>query len=143
MKNIRAFYGFLSLLFLFLGMTIYLLFRNLNGTILFSLILKYKFIKTILVPLKPSVFANILRYNIPDMFWFLSGILFFRFIWFFNINIQLVYIFCFYGIAFIIEISQLSEKIPGTFDWMDLLFLGIAAFVEGLLYKNYFPRRFV
>jgi hypothetical protein len=35
------------------------------------------------------------------------------------------------------------EKIPGTFDWFDLLFLGIGAFVEGLLYKKFILRRIV
>ena len=39
------------------------------------------------------------------------------------------------------ETSQLSEKVPGTFDLLDLLFMGIGAFVEGLLYKLFTTRR--
>jgi hypothetical protein len=46
-------------------------------------------------------------------------------------------------IGFVLEISQLSDKIPGTFDWLDLLFIGIAAFGEGLLYKTLVLRRMV
>ena len=35
----------------------------------------------------------------------------------------------------ILEASQLSKNVPGTFDWLDLFFMGVGAFVEGLLYK--------
>jgi hypothetical protein len=48
---------------------------------------------------------------------------------------------CFYVIGLIIETSQLSEKVPGTFDWFDLFFMGLVAFVEGLLYKLCITRR--
>jgi hypothetical protein len=77
------------------------------------------------------------------MLWFVSAILLFRFIWFKKIKAQAVYIFCFYGIAIVLEICQLSAKIPGTFDWLDLLFMGMGAFVESLLYKFFTIRRIV
>ena len=141
MDTRRTFYGLLSLVTLILGMVIYLLFRDLNNMVLFAWIPKPAFFDKILIPLKLSMFTNVLRYNIPDMLWFISGILFFRFIWFNRIKIQAAYIFCFYGIGLILEISQLSDKVPGTFDLLDLLFMGIAAFVEGLLYKFYIQMR--
>jgi hypothetical protein len=143
MKNMKTLYGLLSLLALVSGMTIYLLFRDVNNMVLFSLMPKPEFLKTILIPLKPSLFSNILRYNIPDMLWFVSAILFFRFMWFYKTNIQKAYIFCFYIIAAVFETSQLSKKVPGTFDWMDVLCMGIGAFVEGLLYKNFIQRKIV
>jgi len=133
--KIRPFYGLLSILTLVLGMIIFLLFRDLNNMLLFSWLPKPEFLKTTLIPLKPSLFSDIFRYNIPDMLWFVSAILFFRFIWFYKINVQKAYIACFYGTGIIFEASQLSKNIPGTFDWMDVLFMGIGAFVEGLLYK--------
>ena len=136
-------YGLLSLLTLILGMVIYLLFRDLNNMVIFAWIPKPAFLGTVLIPLEPSMLENVLRYNIPDMLWFVSGILLFRFIWFYKVKIQTVYIVCFYVIGLVLEISQLSEKVPGTFDWFDLLFMGIGAFVEGLLYKIYIQRRFV
>ena len=83
MKRIRAFYGVLSLLTLILGMVIYLLFRDLNNMVLFSWIQKPKLFETTLIPLKSSIITDILKYNIPDMLWFISAILFFRFIWFY------------------------------------------------------------
>jgi hypothetical protein len=58
------------------------------------------------------------------------------FIWFYKSKTQAAYIWCFYAAGLIIEISQMSEKIPGTFDLLDLFFLGIGAFVEGLLYND-------
>ena len=111
--------------------------------ILFSWIPKPVFFEKTLIPLKPSVFTDIVRYNLPDMLWFVSAILFLRFIWFYKTKIQTVYVLCFYAIGFGFEIAQLSEKVPGTFDLLDLLFMGIGAFVEGLLYKICVLRRFV
>ena len=143
MKRIRAFYGIFSFLTLITGIGIYLLFRDLNNIVLFAWIPKPEFFGNVLVPLKPSVPANFLRYYMPDMLWFLSAILFFRFIWFYRIKMQKVYIFCLYGIGVVLETSQLSKNVPGTFDWFDLLFMGIGAFVESLLYKFFLIRRLV
>jgi len=143
MKKIRMVYGLLSLLTLIIGIVIYLLFRNLNNIILFKLIPKPEFIGKTLIPLKPSVFSDIFRYNLPDMLWFISAILFLRFIWFYNIKMQTVYILCFYGVGLVIETSQLSKKIPGTFDWLDLFVLFIGAFLESLLYRKFIIRRYV
>jgi hypothetical protein len=88
------------------------------------------------IPVKHSFFTSMLLYNLPDALWFLSGILLIRFIWFNKKKWQGIYIICFYGIALIFETSQISKNVPGTFDVLDLLFMGITAFVEGLLYKK-------
>jgi len=143
MKDIRTLYGLLSLITLITGMLIYLLFRNVNNMILFNWIPKPAFLKTVLIPLKPSIFSSFIKYHLPDMLWFVSAVLFLRYVWFYKPNEQTIYIICFYIVALIFEISQLSEKIPGTFDWFDLLFMFIVAFVEGLLYKKFILRRFV
>jgi len=131
----------MSLLTLLTGIVIYLLFRDLNNIVLFAWIPKPQFLETVLVPLQPSVPADFVRYHLPDTLWFVSAILFFRFMWFYKIKIQKAYIFSFYVIGLIIETSQLSEKVPGTFDWFDLFFMGIGTFVEGLLYKFFTTRR--
>ena len=143
MNKNKTVYGLLSLLTLFLGIVIYLLFRDFNNMILFSWIPKPEFLKNTLVVMKSSIFTDILNYNIPDMFWFVSAILFFRFIWFYKIKVQTIYILCFYLIGISFEIGQLSDKIPGTFDWLDLLFFSIGAFIEGLLYNKFISRRIV
>jgi hypothetical protein len=137
MNKVRAFYGLFSLLSLILGMVIYLVFRDMSNMILFARLPKFGFVKTVFIQLKPSIFSYFLKFNLPDILWFLSGVFLLRFIWFFNYKAQKIYIFCFYGTGLIFEISQLSESVPGTFDMLDLLFMGITAFVEGLLYKNF------
>ena len=137
MKKIRVFYGILSLFTLAFGICIYIIFRDLNHLIVFKWIPWLEFTKPILVELKPSVFSYILKYNIPDMLWFVSGILLLRFIWFNKQKEQKIYILCFYAIGLAFEISQLFDFIPGTFDFLDLLFMGTGAFFEGLLYNIY------
>jgi len=143
MKRIKLFYGLLSLMTLFIGIVIFLLFRDLNNIVLFSWIPKPEFLNTVLVPLKPSAFTDFLKYHLPDTLWFISAILFLRFLWFYKAKTQTAYIVCFYCFGLVLETSQLLEKVPGTFDWFDLLFMGIGAFVEGLLYKFCIKRRFV
>ena len=34
----------------------------------------------------------------------------------------------------ILEIVQLSENVPETFDFLDLLFMGAGAFIEAVIY---------
>jgi hypothetical protein len=140
MRNKRTFYGLLSLFTLIAGIGIYILFRDLNNMVFFAWAPKPAFAGTVLIPLRPSLFSNILKYHLPDMLWFLSAILFFRCLWFNRTRIQKAYIHTFYVAAAVFEISQLSEKVPETFDFLDLLFMGICAFIEGLLYNTYIKR---
>jgi len=134
MKKIRILYGLLSAFSLIAGIGIYFIFRDKNNMLIFEWIPILKFAETVFIQLTPSVFTDILRYNIPDMLWFVSGIMLLRFIWFYRYREQKIYVICFYFMGAIFEVSQLSEKILGTFDFLDLLFMGIGAFVEGLLY---------
>jgi len=143
MKKLRGAYALLSALFLIMGMCIYLLFRDLTNIIFFVWMPKPESVGNITVHLPPSIFSNVLRHNLAGMFWFVSGILFFRFVWFHRAKTQRAYIWGFYGLGVILEASQLSEKIPGTFDLLDLLFMGIGALVEGLLYRFLLIRRLV
>lgn len=136
----RQAYGLASLVSLVTGMGIYLLFRNTN-MLLFDWAPKLEFFRDKLISIEFSCISSMLLYNLPDSLWFLSGILFIRFIWFHSPKEQSVYIFCFYFLGLTFEISQLSSIIPGTFDYLDILFMGIAAFVEGLLYYFLANRR--
>jgi hypothetical protein len=135
----RRFYGLASFVSLVTGMGIYLFFRNTN-MLLFEWMPKLIFFKNVYIPTKQSVFTSMLFFNLPDALWFLSGILFLRFIWFYRHKEQNVYIICFFLMGIVFEISQLSDNIPGTFDWLDLFFMGITALLEGLLYKIFIQR---
>ena len=132
--------GVLSLVSLIIGMAIYFFFRDLD-MVLFRFLPKPHFLAGFFIPVKPSVFSSFFLYNLPDALWFLSGILLLRFAWFSKPHWQNIYIACFCGIALILETSQLSKSVPGTFDAMDLLFMALIAFIEGLLYNTFFSRR--
>jgi len=141
-KYIKGFYGWFSLIFLVVGMGIYLFFRKLN-IIFFEYIPKPLVLGMFNKSLPSSTLTGIILFNLPDMLWFLSGIFLLRFIWFYNKKWQNIYIYCFYGIALLFETMQLLNSIPGTFDIKDLFFMGIGAFIEGLLYKNFINRRLI
>ena len=135
-------YGVLSLTSLIIGMAIYLLFRDLN-MVLFSFLPKPHFLSGFFIPVKPSFFSSFLLYNLPDALWFLSGIMFLRFAWFDKPQWQSIYIACFCVIALILETSQISKNIHGTFDAMDLFFMAMTAFIEGFIYNTFFARRMI
>ncbi|MCL2233071.1 MAG: hypothetical protein FWB99_08350 [Treponema sp.] len=137
----RIVYGLLSVLLLIMGICVYLFFRDLTRIIFFAWVPLPEFLKPALAELPPSIFSSIVMHNTAGMLWFVSGIMFLRFVWFYRAKEQKVYIGCFCAAAAIMEIAQLSEKVPGTFDVLDLLFMGIGAFVEGLLYNFYVKRR--
>ena len=142
MDRKRLINGLMSLLFLIAGLCIYFFFRDLNNIILFNWIPKPEFAETVCIQLKPSFFSGILMFNFPDMLWFVSGILFLRFIWFYKLREQKIYVICFYIIGAVIELSQFFENTPGTFDILDLLFMSLGAFIEGILnkYKSFFVK---
>jgi glycopeptide antibiotics resistance protein len=75
------------------------------------------------------------------MLWFLSGVLLLRCLWAGQWKWQAVYIAVFYFLALTIEISQLGTNVPGTFDPFDLLFMGITALLEGVIYNSFIKRR--
>jgi len=137
----RTLYALLSSLLLFAGICVYFFFRDTTHLLFFAWVPKPAFLTDVFIQLPPSVFSSILMHNTAGMLWLVSGILFLRFIWFHKPLAQNVYIGGFCAAAAIMEISQLSERVPGTFDILDLLFMGIGAFVEGLLYKFFFKRR--
>jgi len=126
-----------------MGIGIYVLFRNLSYLHFLAWIPLPEFAKKAFIPLPPSAFSFFVMYNLAGMLWFVSGIAFLRFVWFYRAGTQKVYVGSFYALGALIEISQLSERVSGTFDLLDLLFMGIGAFVEGLLYTIFVKRRMV
>ena len=143
MDKTRIAYGISVFVFLISGMTIYVLLRDLDNIVLFKYLKKPEILGMMRLELKSSMVADILKFNIPDLLWFMSGIFLIRFIWFNSKEEEKYYILIFILIAFILEISQVSNKVSGTFDILDLVFLGIGAFVEGLIYKYFIKRRLV
>jgi len=128
-------------LLLLMGIAIYLFFRDVSNLVILARIPAPEFARNMYIQLPPSILSDIVRYNLAGMLWFVSGILFLRFMWFHKTTTQRAYIGCFYVMGALFEISQLSERVTGTFDVLDLLFMGIGAFVEGLLYTFFVKRR--
>jgi hypothetical protein len=73
--------------------------------------------------------------SFPDGAWLLSGLLMVRSVWIAHRKPGDVYVFVFCLAALFLELIQLAETIPGTFDGGDLLFLGAAVLCEELFYK--------
>jgi hypothetical protein len=136
----RLRYGIASLAALIGGLAIYFFFRS-RDIVLFAWLPQLPALDAFYIPLQPSVFASFLRYNLPDMLWFLSGVLLLRCLWAGQQKMQTAYIAVFYVLALSIEISQLGLGIPGTFDPFDLLFMGISALLEGVIYTYFSTRR--
>jgi len=134
--KVRMLYGFSSFLFLVAGIGVYFLFRDLSGMVFFAWVPYHEFVGNVHIQLPSSALSNVLMYNTAGMLWFMSGILFFRFLWFRRPKTQKVYIACFCLLAATIEIAQLSGNVPGTFDPLDLLFMGAGALAEGLVYNR-------
>jgi hypothetical protein len=141
MKKARLVYGLLSPIVLIAGVCVYALFRT-PGSLLITAWLPHLYsFDSALVPLPPSPFSHVLKYNIAGMFWLVSGILFFRFVWFGNVKTQRLYITLLCTMAAAFEISQLSGRFAGTFDPLDLLFMGIGVSIEAALYTVFVKRK--
>jgi len=132
---IAAFLTFLG------GVTVYAFLRDINNMILFHFFPKIPFLSTLYVPVKTdALWPNIFRNNLPDGLWCLSGLLLVRAIWLHNAKWRAIYGGIFIAIALSFEISQLSGNMPGTFDALDLVFMGLFAFLESIIF-NMFIRR--
>jgi len=103
MEKVRIAYALLSPMFLIMGMFVYLLFRDLNSLVLFAWVPRPEFAGNAIIQLPPSFLSGIVKYNLAGMLWFVSGILFFRFVLFRRGKAQKVYIGCFYGMGAILE----------------------------------------
>lgn len=74
-------------------------------------------------------------YNLPDGLWFLSGLLLIRAVWLTNKKWWVFYCGIFILIALLMEISQLIETVPGTFDLLDIVFFIFFTFMENLIFN--------
>lgn len=139
---IKIVYLSLSVIALFLGVTIYASYRN-TDIVLFNWIAKPGFIDALYSPAstETGIIKSMLVYNLPDGLWFLSGVLLMRSIWLPNLTYYRLYLLIFSLLAIIIEISQLKKNVSGTFDILDLIFMGLSVLMEGVVYKLFITRR--
>jgi hypothetical protein len=130
-KNIR--YVLLSFSFcsLLVGVLFYVIFRKNN--LLINDIFNIRFLDVKV--LDNLFFISFIRYNLPDGLWLLSGILLLRALWIHNQKTSQIYVGVFILFAFSLEIIQYFSIMPGTFDVLDLVTMGIFALFEQITYK--------
>ena len=125
------------------GAAIYAFFRNINNMTLFHFFPKPLFLASLYNPIKTeSIWSNMFIYNLPYGLWCLSGLLLVRSNWLHNEKWRVIYS----GIFITIVMSYVVLKLPGithgTFDVLDLIFMGFFAFIESLIF-NMFIRRYL
>jgi len=142
-KKLKTVYFIAALVFFLGGIAIYAFFRNLN-MVLFRFFPKPLFLDTLFIPLKTdSILMRLFLFNLPDGLWFLSGLLLIRALWLENTGWGNVYRGIFCAAALVIELTQSFENVPGTFDLLDLLFMGIFAFLESIIFNSFVKRSLV
>jgi len=141
-KQLKLAYRIAALLAFFSGVAIYAFLRNINNMVLFNFFPKNPFISSLYIPGKTgTLWSDIFRYNLPDGLWCLSGLLLVRAVWLNNAKWRVIYIGIFIGAALSFEILQLSENILGTFDVLDLVFMGFFAFIESIIFNMFIRRK--
>jgi len=131
MRNLRLVYGISSLAALSIGFLCYYFFRDSNLIFynMFNINITHN---NLYVP--GNFLSYFLKYNLCDGLWLFSGILLLRFIWFGNPGIGNYYIIIFICAALLLELLQIMEYVPGTFDILDMLTMAIFALLERCIY---------
>ena len=143
-RQLKLIYYTASFLAFFGGVAIYAFFRNINNMAMFRFIPKPLFLVSLYNPIKTeSIWSNLFIYNLPYGLWCLSGLLFIRAIWLQNIKWRSVYGGIFITIVMSYVILKLPGITPGTFDIIDLVFMGLFAFIESIIFNMFIRRKIV
>jgi len=125
------------------GICIYAFFRNINNMVMFKFFPKPSFFNTLYIPLNTnSIWIYMFIYNLPYGLWCFSGLLLVRSIWLHNEKWRKIYRGIFIAVVMFYVILKLPRIILGTFDVLDLLFMGFFAFLESIIF-NLFIRRYL
>jgi hypothetical protein len=138
----RRAYAFAAAGALALGVSVYLLFRDLSGLALSKWLgIPWKTDRPIIgVNPEGQPVAAVLAGSLPDLCWFLCGVFVIRSVWFSCRKWCGRYACSFGALAVLWELAQLHEGIPGVFDPWDMAFIVMAVVVEGGIY-NFCIRR--
>ena len=134
LNKTRQKYFFAAFFTLLFGLIIYAFFRN-HDFVIYQFIPKPSYINMFNFTLKTdTLFTSMFLFNLPDGLWFLSGLLMIRAVWLTNPLWHLVYFLIFSIIAVFMETLQIFSFLPGTFDFLDILFMVFFAFFENLFF---------
>jgi len=141
--QLKQAYCIASILAFLGGAAIYAFFRNINNMIMFRFFPKPSFLTSLYIPVKTdSILFNMFIYNLPYGMWCLSGLLLVRAVWLHNAKFRAVYSGIFITVVMSYVLLKLPGIIPGTFDALDLIFMGFFAFIESIIF-NMFIRRYL
>lgn len=119
-----------SAILLLSGVAIYALFRN---EVIFLLPIKDYLPESIF--LQPGVCSNLLVYNLPDALWFAS-LLLLQPNPFLDETKGVIIAVAAIALPFALEVLQAAMLIPGTFDWLDILFYMITLLIFIIKWKK-------
>jgi len=123
------------------GAYIYAFFRNISNMVMFRFFPEPSFLATLYTPLQTdSIWSCMFVYNLPYGLWCFSGLLLVRGIWLHNEKWRVIYGGIFIAVVMLYVILKIPGIIPGTFDVLDLIFMGFFAFLESIIF-NIFIRR--
>jgi len=108
---------------------------------MFRVFPKPSFLSSLYTPLQTaSIWSNMLIYNLPYGLWCLSGLLFVRAVWLTDTKWGNIYGSVFIAIVMSYVFLKLPGIIPGTFDVLDLVFMGSFAFLESIIFNMFIKR---
>ena len=143
-KHIRSFkiaYYIAAFMAFLVGVAIYAFFRNINNMILFHFFPKPLFLASLYNPIKTeTIWSNIIIYNLPYGLWCLSGLFLVRGVWLHNEKWRAIYSGIFITIVMLYVILKIHGITPGTFDVIDLIFMGFFAFIESFIFYMFIRR---
>jgi len=124
------------------GVAIYAVFRDIDNMVLFRYFPKPSFLEAPRIPLGTgTVWGYLFVFNLPHGLWALSGLLVIRAIWPTDTKWRAIYGGIFIAAASSLELGQISERVPGTFDALDLASYGVSALLESMAYNTFIRRR--
>lgn len=143
-KQIKTTYFFAALAAFLIGIAIYVFYRNIDNLVLFRYFPKPSFLASLsLLHGTDTIGGYLFVFTLPHGLWCISGLFVIRAIWLHNTKWRAIYGVIFIIVVSSLEISQLSENRPGTFDILDLSSYFISAFLESIVFNIFVKRRII
>jgi len=143
-RRLKQAYYIAAIAALFSGMAIYVFFRDSKNMLLFHYLPRWSFMNTLYSPIKSnSIWTDMFIFNLPYGLWCLSGLLFIRAVWLTEKNCRNIYRIVYIAIVMSYVFLKLPGITPGTFDVLDLAFMGSFAFLESIIFNIFVRRRIV
>jgi len=140
--KIKLVYCLVALVSFLGGIAIYAFFRDVGDMVLFRYMSPPMFLGATQVGLgTDTIWRYLFVFNLPHGLWALSALLVIRAVWLADTKWRAIYGGIFIVAASSIEISQMSENMPGTFDVLDIASYGVSAFLESMTYNKFIKRR--